>query len=384
MQQQQQQHQHHELPMQRLLQLLQLPMHEQQQLLELLSAAGPSETATYGSIDSCNGSAPLNLSGHGSSMDALVTAQAAASQCNSYSSVPEQQLHQHHAAAAAAANAGVQFSAHGGHFIPLGIDSMYGSQQQQGCSRGLKLDIGDDQLPPGFSAEDHTSSLPSSSTSAAAPAGLNLPGFSVEDYTTVLPSSSKSAAAAGLNLPGAFLQPAATVGMPVVTAAGTGTPSCSSIPTTAGQGVVDGSGSSSSSSVWAPLEATAGSAASRVAASVRALWPRPLTAHVTHVPAPPNFSATATAAAAGSHDRSAGDGYDTYGDDSTAGGSVDSCGCSQELEDEVAAATTSANVAELVLASPVSAPGAVDVQMSKVAKQIMPGHIEWDLPDELW
>jgi hypothetical protein len=64
---------------------------------------------------------------------------------------------------------------------------------------------------------------------------------------------------------------------------------------------------------------------------------------------------------------------------------VDSYRSSQQLEAEDAAATTSANVAELVLCtSPVSAPGTVDVQMSKLVKDMMPGRIEWQLPDELW
>jgi hypothetical protein len=50
---------------------------------------------------------------------------------------------------------------------------------------------------------------------------------------------------------------------------------------------------------------------------------------------------------------------------------------SQELEVEVAAATTSANVAELVLGtSPMSGPGAVDAQMSKLAKEMMAGLID--------
>jgi hypothetical protein len=235
----------------------------------------------------------------------------------------------------AAANGGVQFSARG---IPPGFDSVYGSsqkQQQQGRSKGLTLNIDDDQLPPGFSAEDYTTTPPSSSTSAAA--------------------------AAGMSVPGAFLQPATTVGMPAVSAAGAGTPSPSSIPTTAGLGVFGGS-----SSVWAPLAATAGSAASSVAASVRALWPSPLT----HAQAPPNLSAAAAAAAAGS-----GGAFGSSG--SAAGGSVHSYSRSQELEVEVAAATMSANVAELVLGtSPMSAPGAVDAQMSKLAKEMMAGLID--------
>ncbi|WIA36708.1 hypothetical protein OEZ86_007983 [Tetradesmus obliquus] len=65
---------------------------------------------------------------------------------------------------------------------------------------------------------------------------------------------------------------------------------------------------------------------------------------------------------------------------SAAGGgssSVHSYSRSQELEVEVAAATTSANVAELVLGtSPMSAPGAVDAQMSKLAKEMMAGLID--------
>lgn len=309
-----------------------LPMHQQQQLLELLSAAGPGEAARYGSIGSAGGSAPLSLNhGHGSSMDAYVAAElAAASLRNSYSSVPEHHLH-HAAAAAAAANGGMQrFATRGGRGVPPGFDSMYGNQQQQGRSRGLTLNIDDDQLPPGFSAEDYTTTPPSSSTSAAA--------------------------AAGMGVPGAFLQPATTVGMPAVSAAGAGTPSPSSIPTTAGLGVFGGS-----SSVWAPLAATAGSAASSVAASMRALWPSPLTSS-SH----PNLSAAAAAAFGGSG--------------SAAGGgssSVHSYSRSQELEVEVAAATTSANVAELVLGtSPMSAPGAVDAQMSKLAKEMMAGLID--------
>jgi hypothetical protein len=117
-----------------------LPMHQQQQqlLFELLSTAGLGEAARYGSVGSSGGSAPLSLSGDGSSMDALVAAQVAASQSSSYNSVPEHRPPQHHAAAAAAAaNAGVQFSTRGGRGIPPGFESMYGSQQQQhGRSEG--------------------------------------------------------------------------------------------------------------------------------------------------------------------------------------------------------------------------------------------------------
>eukprot|EP00775_Hariotina_reticulata_P012473 gene12473-12607_t len=158
------------------------------------------------------------------------------------------------------------------------------------------LGLDDDQLPPGFSAEDY---------SGHTPAGI------ASHHLELMP-----AVTAAVSTPGAVLPPP------------------SSIPTTAPLGVF-----APGSSVWAPLAATAGSAASSVAASVRSLWPTPLAA-----------ASTAADHAAYGHSYSQ----------------------TQDLEVEVAAAATSTNVAELVLgSSPNLTSGASDAQMSKLAKEIM-------------
>lgn len=281
----------------------------QQQLLELLSAAGTAEAAALGvRLASAGGSAPLN---HGSSMDPSASAAAGNAQRSSYSSLPEVNAIQ--AGNRASGNAPPGFHAQ---YNAAGRSSagLYG--QGSGGSAGvssrkgpgvLPLSLDDDQLPPGFSAEDY--STPTSET-----VGTGV------------------AASSGYGHP----EPSSSLGL--ITAAVT---SPNSIPTTAPLGVF-----AADSSVWAPLAATAGSAASTVAAGVRSLWPATL---ATTAALPTDYSAVQH-----SYSRS------------------------QDLEVEVAAAATSANVAELVLgSSPIVSSGhvsgsvAADPQMSKLAKEIM-------------
>lgn len=301
-------------------------MQHQQQLLELLSAAVPGEAAAAAAFGatlvSAGGSAPLHA-GHGNSMMPIMAAAAAAAhaQRSSYSGVPE--YHSLHAGGAVPP----QYAAVLG--VPPGFEGLQNAHAAAAVPPPAGL----------YGQGSGSSGLPGRKTSGVLPLSLDddqlPPGFSAEDYST--PSSEHANNHATSNGSNYTQRPASTLGLEAPTLPAT---SPNNIPTTAPLGVF-----AAGSSVWGPLAATAGNAASTVAAGVRSLWP----------------STLATTTALSSDYSSAQHSYSR----------------SQDLEVEVAAAATSANAAELVLGSSPSlnsghvGAGGTDPQMSKLAKEIM-------------